>query len=259
MAFVNLACGENRISGTYISDGNDFTEMLQLTQTDNGHLVGVMSTVSVSSEGNINSRQCQITGEIDHGQITLLCHYGLFDDANLAGTVNWNGNAIHFQWADAKGQVLSSVFQRASAEKFQKSVSLLHTLASERQLNGIYVMYKDGDDHLNIMRLAQTDKLISGDLNGVKIDAVGKINTFKCSISGSVDNFKISLACCTGPFSCTTAKGSIVKRSVFAIETQDGNAVPRPTVYVRTSASVVQTYVDHLKTVAAQRSQSEAH
>ena len=83
IALANLACGESRISGTYLAHGDEFAGMLQLTQTENGHVVGVMTTVNVNTEGNLNSRACQLTGAIDAGQISLLCHYGVLDEISL--------------------------------------------------------------------------------------------------------------------------------------------------------------------------------
>jgi hypothetical protein len=119
LVFAHSACAENRISGTYVSHGNNFAEMLQLTQTENGHLVGVMTSVTLSSEGSISSKNCQLTGATDAGQITLLCHYGLLDDVNLAGTVNWTKSEIQFQWSGADGTVASAVFERGAVSDFK--------------------------------------------------------------------------------------------------------------------------------------------
>lgn len=119
ISVTQWACSENRISGTYVTQGNDFAEILQLTQTDNGHVDGVMTTLAMSREEQMTSRHCQVSGAVDAGQITLVCHYGLLEDTNLAGTVNWRNSAIQFQWADPTGKVESAVFTRSSPGEFE--------------------------------------------------------------------------------------------------------------------------------------------
>lgn len=120
IAITQLTCGENRISGTYLAHSDDFAEMLQLTQTDNGRLDGVLTSVVMSREGTISSTDCKLAGAIDAGQITLLCHYGVFQDINLAGTVNAITSSIQFQRADTSGKLESVPFARSSANDFKK-------------------------------------------------------------------------------------------------------------------------------------------
>jgi hypothetical protein len=111
-----MATAETRLSGTYVAHDARSAAMLQLTQTDNGQITGVVSIVEINSEGKIDSRQRSVNGALDNGQIMLSFSSGLNTTA-LAGTVN--GNSIALQHVDPQGGVDSLVFARASAAQFK--------------------------------------------------------------------------------------------------------------------------------------------
>jgi hypothetical protein len=54
--------GESRISGVYVGHGANFAEMLQLTQTANGQISGVFTSVELDSVGAISSSQTNVSG-----------------------------------------------------------------------------------------------------------------------------------------------------------------------------------------------------
>ena len=108
---VTTICSASRISGTYVAHGADFAEMLRLTQTDNGQLSGVFTSLQLGHKGNITARQSPVTGVIDADQITLDIGSG------MAGTIR--GNTIQLQWVDSKGNVASSVFVRSTPDDFK--------------------------------------------------------------------------------------------------------------------------------------------
>ena len=104
LALASTAAGQSRMSGVYVGHGRDFAEMLQLTQTNNGQISGVLSSVELKEQGNIQSQQTPVTGSVDAGQVTL--KLGSFIFANtLAGT--FNGNTVRLQITDSKGNVTS--------------------------------------------------------------------------------------------------------------------------------------------------------
>jgi hypothetical protein len=110
-------CHASRISGTYVGHGPHFAEMLQLTQTDNGQISGVLSSVEARPDGNISSDQKPLTGSVDSDQLTL--NIGSFlARTNLAGTVS--GNTIRLQMTDSKGNITSAVFVRGTAVEFKR-------------------------------------------------------------------------------------------------------------------------------------------
>lgn len=133
---VTIVCSASRISSTYVAFGTNFTEMLQLTQTDNGQISGVVSYVAIKSSGQISSDQAPITGAIDADQLTLKPASGLlqfFGAGGIAGTVK--GNTITLQIVASKGVVSSRVFTRSSAEDFKRYADQLRSRAAAIELN----------------------------------------------------------------------------------------------------------------------------
>jgi hypothetical protein len=116
LSLATTICHASRISGTYVGHGPHFAEMLQLTQTDNGQMTGVLSSVEVQPEGNVKSDQKPVTGSVDSDQLTLNIGSFLFR-TSLAGTVS--GNTIRLQIADSKGSVTSAVFVRSTPDEFK--------------------------------------------------------------------------------------------------------------------------------------------
>jgi hypothetical protein len=82
---VSATCSASRISGTYVAHGPNFAEMLQLTQTDNGQLSGVVTSVQLKAEGNISSDQTPVTGAIDADQLMLSVRSGLLQFLGAGG------------------------------------------------------------------------------------------------------------------------------------------------------------------------------
>lgn len=123
IAFMVMGCRTGRISGTYVSHGQNFVDMLQLTQTDNGQITGVFSSIELNSDGKIHSDSAPIaSGAFDDGQLTLNFHPGIFG-TSISGTKRWN--TIRFETVGSSGDISSSEFRRSSSEKFQKYVGQL--------------------------------------------------------------------------------------------------------------------------------------
>lgn len=130
--FPSNASSQSRMSGVYVGHGTGFAEMLQLTQTGNGQISGVFTSIELKEKGEINSRQTTVTGAVDAGQLTL--KFGSFIFANtLAGT--FNGNTIRFQIADSSGNVTSPVFVRGTAGEFKRYADSLKAQGKGIQLS----------------------------------------------------------------------------------------------------------------------------
>jgi hypothetical protein len=92
--------------------------MLQVTQTGNAELTGVLSYLELSGDGRLTSEMIPVTGgAIDRDQVTLVLRGGLFGK-NLAGKIKWN--RIELQAVGSKGEVLAFAFERSSPEEFRK-------------------------------------------------------------------------------------------------------------------------------------------
>jgi len=114
------ACWAARVSGTYVGHGASFAEMLQLTETDNGQVSGVLSWVELKSDGRVTSEQAPVTGMVDAEQITLSVRAGLLSflvGTSVAGTVK--GGAVQLQTVDSSGNVATHIFARGTAADFK--------------------------------------------------------------------------------------------------------------------------------------------
>jgi hypothetical protein len=122
LTFLDTAVhAASRMSGTYVAHSSNFVEMLQLTQTDNGQLTGVLSSIMLKADGTTKSEQLPITGTFDSGQLTINFRSGLisviFGASTLSGEVT--GGAIHLQIMDASGKLSTETFAHSTAQEFQ--------------------------------------------------------------------------------------------------------------------------------------------
>jgi len=116
---VAAVCNASPISGTYVAHAPTFAEMLQLTQTPDGQISGVLTYVALKSDGRISSEQTPVNGIADAGQLTLKFPtiLSFISGKSLAGT--FSGNTIRLQVVDTDGNVSSEEFQRSSPSQFK--------------------------------------------------------------------------------------------------------------------------------------------
>jgi hypothetical protein len=118
--FCAPICSASRVSGTYVGHGANFAEMLQLTETENGQMSGVLSWAELKGDGRVTSEQAPVTGVVDADQVTLNIRSGLLSflvGNSVAGTVK--GDAIQLQTVDSSGNVANHVFARGTAADFK--------------------------------------------------------------------------------------------------------------------------------------------
>jgi hypothetical protein len=140
---VGTACHASRISGTYVAHAPTFAEMLQLTQTDNGQLSGVLSLVELNQDGNVSSEQTPVNGTADSDQLTLKFPtiLSFISVRSLSGTIN--ESTIHLQIVDSKGNVSSEEFVRSTPAQFK-------AYADEMKSKGQRIVY-----NTKLLNLAQ--------------------------------------------------------------------------------------------------------
>jgi len=116
---VGTACNASRISGTYVAHASTFAEILQLTETDNGQLNGVLSLVELKHDGTVGSEQTPVSGTVDSDQLTLKFPtiLSFISGRSLSGTIN--GSTIHLQIVDSDGNVSSEEFVRSTPAQFK--------------------------------------------------------------------------------------------------------------------------------------------
>jgi hypothetical protein len=119
LLLLGTACNASQVSGTYVAQAQGVAEMLQLTQTSDGRIDGVLTRVELKEDGRVNSQQASFSGSTAAGQITLKFPILSFflSGQSLAGTVS--GNTIRLQIVDSKGNVTTEVFERNSPSQFK--------------------------------------------------------------------------------------------------------------------------------------------
>jgi hypothetical protein len=131
-----LSYGSSRISGTYVSRGPNFAEMLQVTQTENGQITGVLNSAELKPAGNVNSEQAVVKGVVDSGQITINIRSGLLPflgETNLSGTAT--GSRIQLQFINSNGNVAIDTFIRDTPSDFAAYVNQLKLQGARVILN----------------------------------------------------------------------------------------------------------------------------
>jgi hypothetical protein len=134
MVLLATACNASRISGTYVAHAPTFAEMLQLTETDNGQLSGVLSHIELKQDGSVSSEQTPLNGTADSGQIILRfpAILSFISGKSLSGMTS--GSTIHLQIVDSKGNVSSEEFVRSTPAQFR-------VYADEMKFKGQAIVY----------------------------------------------------------------------------------------------------------------------
>lgn len=136
MMLTASVCAASRISGTYIGHDTGFAEMLQLTETENGQVTGVLSWAELKSDGRVTSEQAPVAGAVDSDQLTLNIRSGLLSfliGKIVAGTVN--GGTIRLQTIDSSGNTMVYVFNRGTVTEFTAHVNKLKTQGAGIELS----------------------------------------------------------------------------------------------------------------------------
>jgi hypothetical protein len=112
-----LSCGKtDPVSGTFVSHGDRDAMMLQLSQSENGQILGTYSYVQLNGLNSVKSGQTKVTGAVNAGEITLSFGGLLGVSDTRSGTAN--RDTIRLQTLGEHGEVFNSTFQRSSAEEF---------------------------------------------------------------------------------------------------------------------------------------------
>ena len=120
---VALVCGcsSHVVSGTYIGKGQNFVEMLQITQGQDGNLLGSMVSTQLNANGTITQDTNNVSGMTDGHSITIVNKSPgpLSSGLNMSGTID--GWAITLAMSNG-----SARFTKGSADDYQAAVQQLH-------------------------------------------------------------------------------------------------------------------------------------
>lgn len=91
---IAAGCSAHGASGTYIARGQGFVQMLQITQAQDGQLLGSLSSATLNPNGSITQDTTNIAGVAAGHAVTLVAKspIPLFPSVNLPGT--FEGGAI---------------------------------------------------------------------------------------------------------------------------------------------------------------------
>jgi hypothetical protein len=64
-AVLTAGCSAHGASGTYIARGQGFVEMLQITQAQDGQLLGSLASTALNPDGSITQGAANIAGVAD--------------------------------------------------------------------------------------------------------------------------------------------------------------------------------------------------
>ena len=118
-ALVSLLTGcSHTISGAYVADGPGFVEMLQLTQSPNGAILGTLSHTQIKPNGTLDQDTFNITGAADGTSITLVAHIPipLVPNTNMSGTVSGRGITLNLPNGSEE------TYTESTAEDYQSTV-----------------------------------------------------------------------------------------------------------------------------------------
>jgi len=135
--FVPLVCSASRITGTYVRRAANLAEMLQLTETTNGQISGVLSWAELKSDGRVTSEQAPVSGTIDADQVTLNIRSGLLSflvGNSVAGTVK--ASTIQLPTIDSSGNAAAHVFARGTVGEFKAYADQLKSKGAGIVLSG---------------------------------------------------------------------------------------------------------------------------
>lgn len=132
---VGTACNASQISGSYVAHVSGVAETLQLTQTSDGQINGVLTHVELKEDGRVSSQQASFSGSTAAGQITLKFPILSFflSGKSLAGTVS--GDTVRLQIVDSNGNVSTEVFEKSSPSQFK-------AYADEMKSRGQRIVYE---------------------------------------------------------------------------------------------------------------------
>lgn len=93
---VLLAGCTHTVSGEYVAQGPQFSELLQITQGPDGQLLGTLNHTALKPNGTLEQFTLNISGTTDGQSITLIgkANEPFAIPTNMSGTVNSNGITV---------------------------------------------------------------------------------------------------------------------------------------------------------------------
>jgi hypothetical protein len=129
LTLLLAACGASSpgssLSGDYLARGNGFAEFIQLTQGQQGQLLGTLESVQLDSDGKLTHSNANISGSTSGTMVTLIIkHASLLSSAqNISGQIK-GGDLVLNPESDSGGLGVER-FAPASVSAFQRAAEEL--------------------------------------------------------------------------------------------------------------------------------------
>ncbi|MGN7738646.1 hypothetical protein ACTJKT_01440 [Pseudomonas sp. 22526] len=118
------ACFDRSISGSYVAKDSSSAELLQLTQAQDGKIVGTWQHIALKSSGGIETSMTNVSGVVDGESLTLAVSLaGLPISQNFSGTVT--ASALELNLVGSAGAVAKAHFARGSVADFNSEAERL--------------------------------------------------------------------------------------------------------------------------------------
>src|SRR5713226_7460438 len=90
MVVLATGCSAHGISGTYIARAQGQVDMLQITQGQDGQLLGTLITTAIKPDGSIGQTILNVSGVADQRNLTLIAksQIPLSPAINLSGVID---------------------------------------------------------------------------------------------------------------------------------------------------------------------------
>ncbi len=118
------ACFDRSISGSYVARDSSSADLLQVTQAQDGKIVGTLQHIALKSGGRIETSMANVSGVVDGESLTLTVSMAGFPiSRNLSGTVT--ASALELNLIGNVGVVASAHFARGSVADFNSEAERL--------------------------------------------------------------------------------------------------------------------------------------
>jgi hypothetical protein len=148
-------CFDRSVSGSYVAKDLSSAELLQLTQAQDGKIVGTLQHIALKSSGGIETSTGNVSGIVDGESVTLAISLaGLLIGRNISGTVT--ASALELNLVGSDSTIASAHFTRGSVADFNAEAV---RLAQAGESIKIEKLRADQVETLNRSALALEDAL----------------------------------------------------------------------------------------------------
>lgn len=174
-------CGPKSVSGAYMAAGPQSVELLQITESKDGQLLGALSHFGYKNDGAIERLTMNVTGTTDGQSITLVAKPDTFlaQATNLSGSIGGGTISITSVAGTEK-------FTRSSADDYQAEVNDLNKQAASLRTE---VALRQHDQEVAAQQQAQMEQVNARLLgeNNAAVELATRLNDYAAKVQAKHD------------------------------------------------------------------------